>query len=316
MRTLAVLLLTAASVRGAPVMTWEPVRHAGSAAAIEGVAFTGTATGWLLQRDGIVQHTVDGGRTWAMRSRVPGPARSLAVRDGLVVLAGDGIVWSSTSGGRAWRESRVGGGGSFNATAIAPDGSPWIVGMAGEVHGSRDGGATWVSVGRPSLGHLFAVGAGPDGRVLAGGLRGLWESRDGGARWSYVNLARVPEVHVSPRPVITQILPAVDGVWIAGRLDDCAMLWRAEWSAPTEALLVHHEDDYRYLRVARGPRDLLWVGGPAGFLARSADRGHVWSQEPPGIAGEIRALIVAPEGVLAGGTDGRLFRGRDPGLVP
>lgn len=296
-----------APAHGGSAVTWESVRHAGSASPVERVVFTGSLTGWMVQRDGVVQISADGGRSWTIRARMPGPARSLAADPGLVAVSGDGVVWSSTTGGLGWNTSPLGGGGSLNAVTIGPDDSLWAAGMGSEVHVSRDRGATWRSAGG-RLGHLFAVAAGPDGVVLAGGLRGLWESRDAGVHWSYVNLARRPEVVGSPRPVITDLHVAPDGVWITGRLDDAAMLWRATWADPTGAALVHDEDDYRYLRVLRGRGDTLWVSGPGGFVARSDDRGVVWSQVPPGIPGEVRVLAMRPDGVVfAAGDGGRVF---------
>lgn len=310
--------MAGATAQAGPVIVWMPVAHPGSTATVESVAFTASATGWMVQRDGTVLGSADGGVRWSVRTRLPGPARRLVSGPGdLLVVAGDGVVWTSTNGGAEWRASRAGTGGSFNAAAIGPDGALWVAGMAGEIFASSDGGVTWVARGRPELGHLFAVAAGPDGLVLAGGLRGLWESRDGGRRWSYVNLDRIPELHAGPRPVISELVVAVDVVWVAGWLDDFAMLWLAGWSNPTGAALVHHEDDYRYVRLLRGPGGLIWVGGRNGFVARSVDGGRRWSQEPPGLRGELRALALGPSGqVFAGGEGGRVFSGRDPDAAP
>lgn len=310
-------LLAVRIVHAAPVIEWHAVRHPGSTATVESVVFTSSSAGWMLQRDGTVLRSADGGASWTHRSRLGGSARRLVAGAGVLVAAGDGAVWISTNDGVEWRESRVGTGGSFNAAAVGSDGAIWVAGMAGEVHASRDGGVTWSSRGRPVLGHLFALAAGPAGVVLAGGLRGLWETRDGGARWSYVNLDRIPERHTGPRPAISDLVVAPDGVWIAGWLDDFAMLWRADWKNPTGAALVHHEDDYRYVRMLRGPGGLIWVGGRHGFCARSADDGRHWSQEPPGLAGELRALALNAAGVVfAGGEGGALFSGRDPAASP
>lgn len=305
-------LMLAAPVRGRSAVDWEPVRHAGSGAAVESIAFTTSVTGWLLQRDGTLQASGDGGRTWTVRAKLAGPARRLAAGPGgVLVVAGDGVLWTSTDAGTGWRERAVGGGGSFNAVAFGPDGAIWAAGMGSEVQVSRDRGDTWVSAGRPGLGHLFAVAAGPGGCVLVGGLRGPWETRDGGRLWSYVNLDRGVAARDGPRPVIADLIVAPDGAWIAGWLGDFALLWRADWTDPAAAPQVHFEEDYRYLRLVRGPGAVLLTAGRDGLCARSDDLGRIWTREAPGLAGEIRALAIAPDGTaFAGGEGGRVVRRR------
>jgi len=143
-------------------------------------SFISPSVGWLLGRDEesvatILEHTVDGGRTW---SRQPGDTTGGS--------AGEEVI-SFVNSSVGWRQQFSWTGNSFH------------------LQRTTDGGATWTTraldprTGCPVMTDVFSSGAiGFAGSPLAGSMMGfgnvnypyVWRTVNGGTTWSKMTLPR------------------------------------------------------------------------------------------------------------------------------
>ena len=109
------------------------------------------------------------------------------------VVGAYGMMFHTKDGGRTWQDwaPRLDNSQNFHLNAITEvaGGALVVVGEAGQIHVSVDGGETWERRESPYPGSLFGVlGTGRVNEILAFGLRGtLLESTDLGRSWTIVN---------------------------------------------------------------------------------------------------------------------------------
>lgn len=165
------------------------------AVAVDRTLFAGTA--------GAVLRSTDLGATWqpvplgSPPPLVSALAVSPAVHDDGIVLAGtfaDG-VYRSADRGLTWRRANV---GLFDPSVLAVAISPAfatdqtaLIGAASGLFLSTTGGRSWRDLDGPEAAPVLAVAISPafaaDGLLIAGTEgAGVFESRDGGARWRQV----------------------------------------------------------------------------------------------------------------------------------
>lgn len=163
--------------------------------------FTGHVTGGADVATSTLYRSTDGGRTWKKRNEPC--AQSSQEIDGVAVAAGGGdrvsVLCATRQAPRRWFVATSADGGvSFTgqqgaipaATAGVLAGDPTTVLVAGGIGLSRstDGGSSWVPV--PGVtGEVAFVGFESDrvGRVVTGGGRTIWTTRDAGETWTKVN---------------------------------------------------------------------------------------------------------------------------------
>ncbi|WP_309045302.1 WD40/YVTN/BNR-like repeat-containing protein [Marinobacter sediminicola] len=108
------------------------------------------------------------------------------------VVGAYGMILRTEDGGRTWSDwaSQIQNAQNFHLNSIAriTDGALVIVGEAGQIHVSVDGGDTWERRESPYEGSLFGViGTGQVNELLAFGLRGnMLFSADLGKTWRMV----------------------------------------------------------------------------------------------------------------------------------
>ncbi|WP_246166870.1 WD40/YVTN/BNR-like repeat-containing protein [Marinobacter salinexigens] len=113
--------------------------------------------------------------------------------NGGFVLGAYGTIFHTKDGGESWQDwsPRLDNPQKFHLNAIAQvaGGAMVIVGEAGQIHVSVDGGDTWQRRESPYPGSLFGViGTGRVNEMLAFGLRGtLMFSSDLGKSWSMIS---------------------------------------------------------------------------------------------------------------------------------
>jgi photosystem II stability/assembly factor-like uncharacterized protein len=121
-----------------------------------------------------------------------------------------GLAVHTDDGGRTWQSwsARVGDARSLHLYAVRQRGdSIWIAGEQGFVARSNDGGRSFVKVATPYKGSFFALGIGPDGAIVLGGLRGnAVRSADRGATFTALK--------PGGDAAITDIVYAADGTWL------------------------------------------------------------------------------------------------------
>jgi photosystem II stability/assembly factor-like uncharacterized protein len=195
--------LVAVGDRGAIVLsdddgkTWRAAQ-APAAPLLTAVAFAGEALGLAVGHDSVILASRDQGATWSQVFSAPAEQRPL-----LDVLARDadhafaigayGAFYETADGGRTWNARKIiPDDKHLNAIADAGHGHLVIVGEAGTILLSPDGGATWSPVASPYKGSFFGVVAAGDGALVAFGLRGrIFRSTDQGASWKPVDNASV-----------------------------------------------------------------------------------------------------------------------------
>lgn len=148
-------------------------------------------TGLVVGHGGIILRSTDAGQSWTVAHRAEdvttvfldvlwtGPQRAF------VAGAYGRLLWTD-DGGVTFRERVFLDELHLNRIGLVPEtGTLFLVGEAGLLLRSDDGGERWEPLDPPYEGSLFAFLPLPDGSILVGGLRGhLFRSADGGQTWT------------------------------------------------------------------------------------------------------------------------------------
>lgn len=162
-------------------------------ATLTAVSFADPANGWAVGHLGTLLRTTDGGETWSRLDA--GLDRESVLLDVLFVSPSEGFAVGAyglflytDDAGLTWtRSDPQPDQYHFNQIARTPDGALFLVGEAGTLLRSRDGGQNWDPVPPPYEGSLFGLVALADGQLLVHGLRGhVFRSNNGGAGWQPV----------------------------------------------------------------------------------------------------------------------------------
>ena len=164
------------------------------------VRFVGNSNGWALGDDGTIVFTKDGGVSWQQASGLKGsPLNSICMTSqsaGWVV--GDfGLVAKTTDGGKTWQledvsQQRTSAGQRvtvgevrFNAVYFVDAESGWIVGDAGVILATSNGGKSWSLQEGPIRENLRGVYFRDRQSGWAVGENGVMLStQDGGKTWA------------------------------------------------------------------------------------------------------------------------------------
>jgi photosystem II stability/assembly factor-like uncharacterized protein len=187
--------------------TWtERNRHYPSDAQIQAAYFLDPRRGWVVDSNGSVRRTEDGGDSWSPGSQEPGTLfRGIHFVDpGLGWVVGEaGAVFSISDSGSSWTRQRSGVDAFLNDVYFMDAQHGFSVGDAGTLIASADGGVTWskrvLPAGpdlraSPSTADLQDVEFADD-RIhgwIAGPGSLLWHTSDGGATWEIVEASRWP----------------------------------------------------------------------------------------------------------------------------
>lgn len=204
------------------------------------VGFADGDRGWAVGQDGTVLRTDDGGRTWGIQDS--GTRNHLfgltVISHDRVFACGDRSQWISTSdGGTTWSGGQV----PLSDVGMNPEialavrepiyydvtfrgqSVGWMVGDYGNIRFTRDGGRTWESQHGSLLGQkmpryrralrdaldlpaLFRVRMQDEQHGFAVGVAGVvLETRDGGGRWTIVDLQLSPPIEA---PLLEVAFPA------------------------------------------------------------------------------------------------------------
>lgn len=121
-------------------------------AGIVGLSFIDERTGWMLEGNGRLLKTLDGGRQWDSITLLPseftGKFNALAFVDSRVgFIVGDrGLLLATLDGGRTWGRNSSPTTVDLYQLAAADTKHVWVVGNKGTVLESRDGGDHWRNV--------------------------------------------------------------------------------------------------------------------------------------------------------------------------
>jgi hypothetical protein len=268
--------------------------------------------------DGVVWALVDGRELW--RGQAAGEGQAVASSPGLplhclaatggTVLAGsaeahllrleDGELrrlepFDQVEGRDGWY-TPWGGPPDVRSIAVGADGALWVNVHVGGIPTSPDGGRTW----RPTIdvdADVHQVVAHPDdpGRVLAATARGLADSADAGASWTYLTAG----MHASYCRAVALAGDTVVVSSSTGPRGGRATLYRRPLDAPAEepsqrcrdGLPEWFEGNVDTACVdARGP--VVAFGTAAGEVFASGDAGATWERVAGGLP-PVRCLLLS-----------------------
>jgi hypothetical protein len=133
--------------------TWYPWWHgAAEDAGIVGLSFIDEQTGWMLQGNGRLLKTVNGGRRWDSLTQLPsefaGKFTALEFADSQTgfIVGLNGLAFVARDGGRSWEQKNVSTTADLYKLAAADAKRVWAVGNKGTLMETVDGGEHWQRV--------------------------------------------------------------------------------------------------------------------------------------------------------------------------
>jgi photosystem II stability/assembly factor-like uncharacterized protein len=175
--------------------SWKRAK-APAAPLLTALEFVDARNGFAVGHDSVILATTDGGETWSTRFSAPDEHRPLL--DVAFVSASQGYAvgayaafYETADGGRSWTARKIiEDDKHLNALVPLGDAALMILGEAGTILASNDGGKSWESLPAPYKGSFFGGVVADDGSVVAFGLRGrIFRSSDRGRSWTQVENA-------------------------------------------------------------------------------------------------------------------------------
>jgi hypothetical protein len=160
------------------------------------VSFAGAEQGWAAGHGGVILHTADGGKSWALQrsdTSVDQPLFSVWFANANEGWAAG--LWSlllhTRDGGKSWQQVKLPTApgqqrGDLNLLHIFPgrDGALFVSAEQGVLYRSHDGGQHWEALATGSKASLWSGVVTASGAIIVGGLGGkLLRSEDGGQHW-------------------------------------------------------------------------------------------------------------------------------------
>ena len=195
---------------------------------LTGVAFEDAKTGVAVGHGASLVRTEDGGETWA---RVPmeemEPESLLGVAslgDGRFAAYGAfGFYFDSADHGKSWlRRTVIAEDFEAHLSQVLPFGQTlWLIGEAGTLARSEDGGQTWAAATAPYAGSFFGGLVTGEGAIVLYGMRGnVFRSGDGGATWQRIETGTTASLNAGRRLADGRILLVGNAGLVAESRDD------------------------------------------------------------------------------------------------
>jgi len=323
---IAVLFL---AILAAPSLAQPPVAF--NDAAIRAVQFIDQSEGWAVGDDGVIWHSIDGGKTWerqksGTRASLRGvhfqtPYTGWAVGRVETTSGSVGVMLRTTDGGLHWDEVGTNVLPGLHAVRFFDDRSGFVCGdgspaFASGMFTTADGGRTWKPVSGVRLPSCRAAAFIPGKR--SGVVAGAWGrlgtlSQDGRYQESELDPLAGRTVHAvctttTHQSGLPTAFAAADGGVVLSSTDGGRSWGFVNLGLSPEALAAC---DFRCC-AAFGSH--VWVAGkPGGFVLHSADHGKTWGIQKTELSVPVNGLyflsheigwMVGELGCILGTTDG------------
>lgn len=129
--------------------TWQPMWRDPRATRIVGLDFSDEQNGWMLQANGKLLRTYNGGSTWVENSTLPATAAGRVVSLDFVdttkgfVVGQQGLIFATTNGGKTWKQLTSNTQMALSHVAAVDENKAWVVGERGTLLETNDGGTSW-----------------------------------------------------------------------------------------------------------------------------------------------------------------------------
>jgi photosystem II stability/assembly factor-like uncharacterized protein len=253
---------------------------------LHAVYFVNEKKGWVVGGNGVILATNDGGATWTSLKR-PTEDKLLDVffrneNEGWLICESNfyqlkegeplSYLLRTTDGGTTWQRVNLEGvnrEARLSRFIIGPDGKGWLIGEAGTLYATRDGGKTWLSQTPPSR-FLLLGGAMLDAHQswLVGAGSTIVYTYDGGATWRKGSFKE------------------------------------SQTTQKTGAASAPERVKFYSISIVDAERG--WIVGQGGKIYATTDGGHTWSTQASGVGTDLFDVKVFDSGegwsTGAGGT--------------
>lgn len=281
------------------------------------LSFATSEDGWLFYKDdamnGILYHTVDGGKRWELEQTALASGRTLAVA---MVFTGSNAGWLpvdsgaaplpggiliTRDGGRNWQPAGFDKGWSIEAVSPVSSRECWAIGELPNIGNflihTTDGGKTWrqlLPALRPTSGISFSDPGNGTGIGLPSDWGAVLRTADGGKSWTEINSPGARPLAVSfPFPKEGWIVAGDPGDpgRILLRTSDGGSTWDTIARLTLKPdMLAPYQPYLQFFNRQAG----LWqtADWPSVILAGTADGGKTWQKQmdlrrPPGSSAKI-----------------------------
>jgi photosystem II stability/assembly factor-like uncharacterized protein len=246
-------------------MSWTP-RLPGISQAIRGVVTLDSRHAVAVGDQGIVLRSDDGGDSWSKLSDSSANLNGVLLLGQGRLLAVGSQIRLSVDGGQSWQQvPALSTSLSFNAAALAADGSIYTVGPYGIIARGTDGGRLWLPISSPRL-HAMAF-AGARHGIVVGDFGTIIGTTDGGRTWS------AEDSHVS-RSLLAVALSGTDHAVAVGEQGTMLISrgagedWIGRQGGTGDLLDVTFADDRHAFAVGLGAPVLESADGAVTWSAR------------------------------------------------
>ena len=255
------------------------------------LTFITNREGWSVGKE-VLWGSTDAGRTWTPQHKTDDSMNAVAAADVEHVWAvGDnGTIFHSEEGGRptsgggrresTWLEQQSGVTEHLRDVAVLDAETAWVVGDAGTVLATTDGGVTWRSQNSGTSDDLHSAAFIDADNGLAAGANGtILRTADGGASWSTVD-SGTSERLLSVAYFGTKAM-AVGESGAVAQSDDAGVSWRAAdvsyvlaGESPGEPVPV--DETLRGVGLVSDQRGFAF--GDGGLMLETRDGGASWQR--------------------------------------
>lgn len=289
-----------------------------------GIWFTDAETGTIVGNDGVILRTTDGGSAWKQQeSHTSAYLRGVAFADanhGIAVgqVGGGGfgpLVLYTSDAGATWKHEVNGSPVErvhplFNAVSMLNADTGVVVGMAGGIIRTTDGGVNWSARTHEGCSRLFALSFGSANDGVAVGLLDILRTRDGGATWTRLTDERftlTSVTHFSPSGVIAtggqRTMGGTGSVIL--RSTDSGGTWTPVLTGAAGTGAVDFADESIGTSV-----------GTKGGILRTVDSGVTWIQQTSGTTEDLRDVSLPSASIgIAVGSNATILRTTNRGAL-